>query len=302
MRSSTTKTPARAPAPGKRAARAAASAKSPAIVAPKSRLVTPSSEIDDLTGDPNFMTSLARGLAVIRAFTQQRRHLTIAQLSHRTGIPRAAVRRCLYTLAKLGYVVSDEARGYSLRPGILALGHAYLSSTPLAAMVQPLLDHISDALHESSSMAVLEGDEILYIARSTTTTRLMSIDLGIGSRLPAYCSSMGRVLLAALPPAELDAYLSLVKLTRLTGRTIVSVPELKRALEEVRRNEHSVVDQELEIGLRSIAVPVTGPSGEVVASINVGTQSARVSIAEMEAKFLPSLRRAASELGTLLPH
>ncbi len=110
-------------------------------------------------------------------------NLTIAQLSQRTGIPRAAVRRCLYTLAKLGYVVADEARGYSLRPGILALGHAYLSSTPLAAMVQPLLDHISDALHESSSMAVLDSDEILYIARSTTTTRLMSIDLGIGSRL-----------------------------------------------------------------------------------------------------------------------
>ena len=272
------------------------------IVAPKTRLVTPSSEIDGLTGDPNFMTSLARGLAVIRAFTQQRRHLTIAQLSHRTGIPRAAVRRCLYTLAKLGYVVADEARGYSLRPGILALGHAYLSSTPLAAMAQPLLDHISDALHESSSMAVLEGDEILYIARSTTTTRLMSIDLGIGSRLPAYCSSMGRVLLASLSAAELDAYLSRVKLTRLTNRTIVTASELKRALDEVRRNGFSVVDQELEIGLRSIAVPVTEPSGRVVASINVGTQSARVSVAEMEAKFLPALTAAARELGTLLSH
>jgi len=247
------------------------------------------------------MTSLARGLAVIRAFTQQRRHLTIAQLSHRTGIPRAAVRRCLYTLAKLGYVVADEARGYSLRPGILALGHAYLSSTPLATMVQPLLDHISDALHESSSMAVLEGDEILYIARSTTTTRLMSIDLGIGSRLPAYCSSMGRVLLASLSAAELDGYLSRVKLTRLTNRTIVSASELKRVLDEVRSDGFSVVDQELEIGLRSIAVPVTDPSGKVVASINVGTQSARVSVSEMETEFLPALLHAARELGTLLP-
>jgi IclR family pca regulon transcriptional regulator len=275
--------------------------KNAAIVAPKPRLVTPASEIDSLTGDPNFMTSLARGLAVIRAFTQQRRHLTIAQLSHRTGIPRAAVRRCLYTLAKLGYVVADEARGYSLRPGILALGHAYLSSTPLATMVQPLLDHISDTLHESSSMAVLESDEILYIARSTTTTRLMSIDLGLGSRLPAYCSSMGRVLLASLSGPELDRYLSRVKLTRLTNRTIVSAPELKRALDDVRRDGFSVVDQELEIGLRSIAVPVTDPSGKVVASINVGTQSARVSVAEMESKFLPALLHAARELGTLLP-
>jgi IclR family transcriptional regulator, pca regulon regulatory protein len=284
-----------------RAARAAAPRKNTDIVAPKPRFVTPAAEIDGLTGDPNFMTSLARGLAVIRAFTQQRRHLTIAQLSQRTGIPRAAVRRCLYTLAKLGYVVADEARGYSLRPGILALGHAYLSSTPLATMVQPLLDHVSDALHESSSMAVLEGDEILYIARSTTTTRLMSIDLGIGSRLPAYCSSMGRVLLASLSAAELDGYLSRVKLTRLTNRTIVSASEFKRALDEVRSDGFSVVDQELEIGLRSIAVPVTDPSGKVVASINVGTQSARVSVAEMETKFLPALLFAARELGTLLP-
>ncbi|MDQ6923554.1 MAG: helix-turn-helix domain-containing protein [Pseudomonadota bacterium] len=287
--------------PGKRATRASPVRKAADIVAPKPRFVTPASEIDGLTGDPNFMTSLARGLAVIRAFTQQRRHLTIAQLSHRTGIPRAAVRRCLYTLAKLGYVAADEARGYSLRPGILALGHAYLSSTPLATMVQPLLDHVSDALHESSSMAVLEGDEILYIARSTTTTRLMSIDLGIGSRLPAYCSSMGRVLLASLSAAELDGYLSRVKLTRLTNRTIVSASELKRALDGVRSDGFSVVDQELEIGLRSIAVPVIDPSGKVVASINVGTQSARVSVSEMETKFLPALQFAARELGTLLP-
>ncbi len=248
------------------------------------------------------MTSLARGLAVIRAFSQQRRHLTIAQLSQRTAIPRAAVRRCLYTLAKLGYVVADESRGYSLRPGILALGHAYLSSTPLATMVQPLLDHISGELHESSSMAVLEGDEILYVARSTTTTRLMAIDLGIGSRLPAYCSSMGRVLLAALPPSELDAYLSRVPLTRLTHRTVTSEAELRRVLDAVRRQGFAMVDQELEIGLRSVAVPVADASGKIVASINVGTQSARVSVAEMETRFLPALRRAARELATLLRH
>jgi IclR family pca regulon transcriptional regulator len=301
MPSPTRRTPKKPVMPRKSATRAAP-AKMLDIVSPKSRLVTPASEIDALTGDPNFMTSLARGLAVIRAFTQQRRHQTIAQLSQRTAIPRAAVRRCLYTLAKLGYVVADEARGYSLRPGILAIGHAYLSSTPLATMVQPLLDRVSNALHESSSMAVLESDEILYIARSTTTTRLMSIDLGIGSRLPAYCSSMGRVLLAALTETELDAYLSRVSLTRLTNRTVTSAVELKRVLDEVRRNGFSVVDQELEIGLRSIGVPVTDPSGKVIASINIGTQSARVSIAEMESRFLQALSHAARELGTLLPH
>src|SRR6266567_5247414 len=175
------------------------------MIAPIASTVTPASEIQAFGGDPNFMASLARGLAVIRAFTQQRRHLTIAQLSQRTGIPRAAVRRCLYTLAKLGYVASDDGRTYALRPRILALGHAYLSSTPLANAVQPLLDQITSELHESSSMAVLEGDDILYIARSSTTTRVMSIDLGIGSRLPAYCTSMGRVLLAGLPDAEMES-------------------------------------------------------------------------------------------------
>jgi IclR family pca regulon transcriptional regulator len=272
----------------------------PGIVAPITATVTPASEIEALTGDPNFMSSLARGLAVIRAFSQQRRELTIAQLSHRTDIPRAAVRRCLYTLAKLGYVGTEDGRTYALRPRILALGHAYLSSTPLATAVQPLLDQISDALHESSSMAVLEGDEILYIARSSTTTRLMSIDLGLGSRLPAYCTSMGRVLLADLAPVQLDQYLSRVKLTRLTNRTVSTAAELKRVLAEVRRDGYAIVDQELEIGLRSIAVPVKDAAARCVAAINVGTQSARVSVAEMQARFLAPLEAAASELSVLL--
>ncbi len=292
------------PRAAKPAVASATPSRSPAgnadIVAPNPTVVTPASEIEALTGDPNFMSSLARGLAVIRAFSQQRRELTIAQLSHRTDIPRAAVRRCLYTLGKLGYVGTEDGRTYALRPRILALGHAYLSSTPLATAVQPLLDQISDVLHESSSMAVLEGDEILYIARSSTTTRLMSIDLGLGSRLPAYCTSMGRVLLADLPPGDLDQYLSRVKLTRLTTRTVSTAAELKRVLAEVRRDGYALVDQELEIGLRSMAVPVRDAAGRCVAAINVGTQSARVSVAEMQARFLAPLQAAASELAVLL--
>jgi IclR family pca regulon transcriptional regulator len=270
------------------------------MIAPNAPAVTPALEIQGYAGDPNFMASLARGLAVIRAFTQQRRHLTIAQLSQRTAIPRAAVRRCLYTLSMLGYVGTEDGRTYALRPRILALGHAYLSSTPLVYAVQPLLDQITSVLHESSSLAVLEGDEILYIARSSTTTRLMSIDLGIGSRLPAYCTSMGRVLLAGLTDAELDVYLSRVKLVKLTTRTVSTADELKVALNAVRRNGYAVVDQELEIGLRSIAVPVSDREGRSAAAINVGTQSSRVSVAEMESKFLPPLRAAAHELGLLL--
>lgn len=270
------------------------------MMAPNATPVTPALEIQGYAGDPNFMASLARGLAVIQAFTQQRRHLTIAQLSQRTAIPRAAVRRCLYTLSVLGYVGSEDGRTYALRPRILALGHAYLSSTPLVYAVQPLLDQITSLLHESSSLAVLEGDEILYIARSSTTTRLMSIDLGIGSRLPAYCTSMGRVLLAGLSAAEIDLYLSRVRLVKLTTRTVSTPDELKVALNAIRRDGYAVVDQELEIGLRSIAVPVSDRDGRSVAAINIGTQSSRVSVAEMESKFLPPLRAAAHELGLVL--
>jgi len=270
------------------------------IIAPNVVAVTPAVEILGFAGDPNFMASLARGLAVIRAFTQQRRPLAIAQLSQRTGIPRAAVRRCLYTLSRLGYVASEDGRTYALRPRILTLGHAYLSSTPIVNAVQPLLDQITSTVHESSSMSVLEGDEILYIARSSTTRRVMSIDLGIGSRLPAYCTSMGRVLLAGLSAAELDAYLGRVKLAKLTSRTVSEPAELRTVLAAVRRDGFAIVDQELEIGLRSISVPVSDPSARVVAAINVGTQSSRVSVAEMETKFLPPLRAAAHELGLLL--
>ena len=270
------------------------------IIAPNPPPVTPAEEIRGYAGDPNFMASLARGLAVIRAFTQQRRHLTIAQLSQRTGIPRAAVRRCLYTLSALGYVATEDGRSYSLRPRILALGHAFLSSTPLVYAVQPLLDQITSELHESSSMAVLEGDEILYVARSSTTMRLMSIELGIGSRLPAYCTSMGRVLLAGLSASELDAYLSRVPLVKLTGRTVSTADELKATLSAVRRDGYCVVDQELEIGLRSIAVPVLDRDGRSVAAINIGTQSSRVAVSEMESRFLAPLRSAANELALLL--
>ena len=246
------------------------------------------------------MTSLARGLAVIRGFTQQKRCLTISQLSHRTGIPRAAVRRCLYTLSRLGYVRSDDGKNYALRPKVLGLGHAYLSSTTLASSAQPLLDRVSDLLQESASLALLEAGEILYVARSSTNRRIMSVDLGIGTRLPAYCTSMGRVLLAHLPPAELDAYLDRVKLVAHTPRTVIVPARIREALQAVVQSGFAIVDQELELGLRSIAVPVRDMAGKVVAAMNIGTQSSRVPLKDLEGRFLRELRAAASELGSML--
>lgn len=249
-------------------------------------------------GDPNFMTSLERGLAVLQAFSQERRVLTTSQISQRTGIPRAAVRRCLYTLAKLGFVTEEDNRLFSLRPRVLKLGHAYLATTPLAHAAQPVLRHISGTLNESSSVAILDGDEILYIARASTS-RIMSIDLHIGSRLPAYCTSMGRVLLAQLSPDALDAYLDRTKRIQYTPRTIVSRDGLLDTLESVRCNGYALVDQELEIGLRSIAVPVKGADGRATAALNVGVQAARISVAEMESRILPALLEGAQELALL---
>jgi IclR family pca regulon transcriptional regulator len=253
-----------------------------------------------MSGDPNFMTSLARGLAVVRGFTQQKRSLTISQLSHRTGIPRAAVRRCLYTLSKLGLVGSEDGKSFALQPKILSLSHAYLSSTTLATSAQPLLDRISDVLHESCSIALLEGDEILYVARSSTNRRIMSVDLSIGTRLPAYCTSMGRVLLAQLPAAALDAHLRRVKLVAHTSRTIIAPDRLRKELAQVAADDYAIVDQELELGLRSLAVPVRDLGGKVVAAMNISTQAPRVPVAELERRFLPELKAAARELQTML--
>lgn len=255
-------------------------------------------EIDALT-DPSFMTSLARGLAVVKAFSDQRRAMTIAQLSHKTGIPRAAVRRCLYTLKQLGYADS-EANNFYLKPKILTLGYSYLSSTPLTVSAQPCLNQVSQILGESCSLAVLEQDEVLYISRSQTS-RVMSIALNAGSRLPAYCTSLGRIMLASLAPADLDAYLNRVALRPHTDRTVVSEERLREILAEIRQQGFAVVEEELEIGLRSIAVPVRGATGTVVAALNVGAQATRVSRAQMEQAFLPVLLNAAAELSVLLP-
>jgi IclR family pca regulon transcriptional regulator len=260
--------------------------------------VSEAEEIDELTS-PDFMTSLARGLAVLRAFSDQRRSLTIAQISHRTGISRAAVRRCLHTLCALGYAEADGNQ-FTLQSKVLTLGYSYLSSTPLTVSTAPYLNRISRTLNESCSLAVLQEDEILYVARSATS-RIMSVSLNTGSRLPAYCTSLGRVMLAQLAPEELGAYLARVKLKAYTDKTVVSATRLRTILDEVRVAGYALNDQELEEGLRSLAVPVRGASGNVLAALNVGVQASRVSAARMIEAFLPVLQEGARELSVLLP-
>ena len=266
---------------------------------PAGTKVTPAAALDVYTGDPNFMTSLARGLIVIQAFTQQSPQMTISQLSIKTGLSRAAVRRCLYTLTKLGFAGAEDGSRYSLRPRMLTLSHTYTTSNTLSSAAQPILERMSAALHESFSVATLDGEDIVYIAR-TQVNRVMAVDLHIGSRLPAYCTSMGRILLAYLPAEQLEQYLAKVNLVPHTTRTITSVEKLRLALRNIRRNGYAICDQEYEVGLRSIAVPVYSSSGRVVATLNLSGNAPRLSVLEMQSRFLTPLRNAASELSVFL--
>lgn len=268
------------------------------VSAPKTK-VSPAVALEQYTGDPNFMASLARGLVVIQAFTPTMPQMTISQLSLRTGLSRAAVRRCLYTLCKLGFAGADDAQRYSLRPKMLSLANTYTASSTLANAAQPILERMSAQLGESFSVATLDGDDIVYIAR-TSVTRVMSVDLHIGSRLPAFCTSMGRVLLAWLPQDQLEAYMARVVLTPFTPKTVNSTDKLRLMLRNVRRNGYALCDQEFEVGLRSIAVPVHAPNGRAVATVNLSGHAPRMPMLEMQTKFLPSLRAAAAELSAFL--
>ncbi len=260
---------------------------------------TPSASLDIYAGDPNFMTSLARGLLVIQSFTPQTPQMTISQLSVKTGLSRAAVRRCLYTLTKLGFAGVEDGSRYALRPRMLTLSNTYSASNSLSTAAQPILERMSAALRESFSVATLDGDDIVYIARSSVS-RVMSDDLHIGSRLPAYCTSMGRVLLAFLPAEQLEQYLARVVLTPHTTRTVTNVEKLRLALRNVRRHGHALVDQEYEVGLRSLAVPVYSPTGRVLATVNLSGSAPRMPVYDMQTRFLPHLRNAATELGAFL--
>lgn len=261
--------------------------------------VLPAQMLEQYAGDPNFMTSLARGLAVVQAFSQQTRQMTISQISVRTGLSRAAVRRCLYTLTKLGFAGAEDGQRYSLRPKMLTLSHTYTASNNLSAAAQPILERMSASLRESFSVATLDGDDIVYIARSNIN-RMMSVDLHIGSRLPAYCTSMGRVLLSYLPQEEIERYLARVILTPLTPRTINSKEKLRLMLRNVRRNGFAICDQEFEVGLRSLAVPVFSSGGKVVATLNLSGNAPRIPVLEMQTRFLAQLRTAAAELSVFL--
>lgn len=243
----------------------------------------------------DFVNSLARGLEVIRAFSRAKPSMTLSEISHATGMTRATVRRFLLTLVQEEYAETD-GKYFSLAPKILELGYAALSSMTFLDAVQPVMVQLAKQLKESCFTAVLEGFDVVYVASASPPGRLVNISVSVGSRTPAHSVSTGRVLVAALPEEERRHWLQKVKLTKLTPNTVTSREELSRLVEETRELGFSIVDQELEIGLRSIAVPIRNVDGSVLAALNVACPSSRISPEEMRDGILVEMQAASEEI------
>jgi IclR family pca regulon transcriptional regulator len=249
---------------------------------------------EDGAHGPDFVQSLERGLAVIRAFGPETPQLTLSEVARATGLTRAAARRFLLTLAELGYVRAD-GRVFSLRPRILELGFAYLSGLSLPETAQPHMEELVAKVHESCSVSVLDGHDVVYVAR-VPTRRIMSVTIAVGTHFPAYATSMGRVLLAGLPPPTLERYLAAVEMEPLTRRTLTSHEQLATVLQTVRSQGYAMVDQELEDGLRSIAVPIHDANDDVIAAINLSSHASRATLDMLRREYLPLLRATAEQI------
>jgi IclR family pca regulon transcriptional regulator len=242
----------------------------------------------------DFSEALARGLGVIGAFGEQRRQMTLSDVARAVDLPRATVRRSLATLVSLGYLEAD-GRLFRLTPRILKLAIAYLSSDPVPAILQPVCERLCRQVGASCSVAVRDGEEAVMIARAVPA-RPASVGLGVGYRLPVFCSALGRVLASAMPDAELDAFLAQLKPVRFTRQTVVAKPEIRRLILDVRKKGFAMADQEAEIGIRSIAVPLVRFDGRVVAALNIGVPPEQVSAKTMIADYLPLLLEEATAL------
>jgi IclR family transcriptional regulator, pca regulon regulatory protein len=246
--------------------------------------------------DKEFMVTLAKGLAVLGSFDKQRPAMTLSQAAQATGVSRATARRILRTLTELGYVV-QQGRQFSLSSGILKLGFAYLATQNWIEQAAPLMRQLSEQFHESCSAAILEGTEIVYVAR-IPASRIMSVALAVGTRLPAFHTSLGRIQLGFLDDAELWRRLRSLRIEAYTPSTIIDVQALFDRVQEDHAQEFSIVDEELERGLRSIAVPIVDRNGQAIAALNLSTHSTRTTRNEMRERFLPNLRRVAKQLSS----
>lgn len=235
----------------------------------------------------DYVQSLERGLAILLTFDADAPIQTLSQVAQRAGLTRAAARRFLLTLVELGYIGTD-GKGFWLLPRVLDLGHRYLSGQAWWQLALPVMEEMAGRLKESCSICVLEGHEVVYVAHFAAS-RFLSINLSVGSRLPAYPTALGRVLLAQLPPLELAALVSSLQLTKLTPNTVLDKRRLIKVIEQSRKDGYSLVDQELEIGLMALAVPI-GPSADVAfAAMGVSVPAARAGRRELVSRFLPVL-------------
>jgi IclR family pca regulon transcriptional regulator len=241
-----------------------------------------------------FVRSVERAFSIVRAFGRDSPSLTLSQVAQRTGLTRASARRFLMTLESLGYIGSED-RQFFLRARILDLGFAYLSSVPVFDIVETHMESLVQQVQESSSASVLDGTDVIYILR-VPTKRIMSVQIEVGTRLPAYATSMGRVLLAALSPEQLDNYFRQVTMEQLTPMTVTNQHGLSLALEQVREQGWCLLDQELEVGVRSVAVPLSDSAGHVFAAMNISTNATRVPSERLLGDYLPLLRNAAEAI------
>lgn len=248
----------------------------------------------------DFVRALARGLGVIESFEDVKSTASLSEIAARAKLSRGTVRRALMTLQSLGYLTEENGR-FSLLPRTLRLGYSYLSSQPLWALARPYVEEVHAQTGENTSLSALDDDMIVYLIR-ITASRLLRDNLTIGSRLPAYPASMGRVLLAGLAEAELERYLRETELKQLTPLTVIDPARLRVLIDQARKTGYAVNDQEMELGLRSIAVPVSTRDGTIVAALNIATSSVRTSYVEMEKNFLPVLKDAAAKISDLLAH
>lgn len=247
------------------------------------------------TQNRDFVTSLAKGLAVIQAFGEETPRMTLSEVASHTGLTRAGARRLLLTLQDLGFVQSS-GRYFELAPRVLSLGYSFLSAHGFTNVIQNMLEEVTRELNESSSVGMLDGTDVVYVARSPADHRLMSIGLSVGSRLPALATSMGRAIVAFLPEAEQESLLASARLQAYTDRTVTDRDALRAVLRRVHKQGYCVVDQELEHSLRSLAVPIHATTGKVVAAVNVSTNAGRVRKRELLTRFLPVLRRCAAKM------
>lgn len=244
------------------------------------------------------MGGLAKGLSVIETFTADRPRQSIAEVSVASGLDRATARRCLLTLAYLGYAEYD-GKFFTLTPRVLRLGTACLATMPLPHVVQPLLDQLSSQIGESSSVSILDGQDVVYVARAAQR-KVMSVSLMPGSRLPAFCTSMGRVLLAGLTDSAAREVLAMSELVPRTRYTLTDPEAIMRALEKIRADGYALIDQEVELGLRSIAIPICNARGATVAAMNIGLAATQNSVEQLAEFYLPAMRTVQTELRTLL--